>query len=194
MTIQSLSVRSLFVPLSASLLFTVPHSTGAAADAKTFRPLIELTAMRLGIAKEVALVKWDSRSAIEDLPREEEILATARMEARAAGISDPEATRFFSDQIEANKLVQYSLHAQWRRTGGAPNEPRADLANDIRPRLDQLQNEFLQVLVSTRDLRTEQGCGERLARETQLYVVSRALDPLYGLAIERALARVCVEA
>lgn len=95
MAIQSLSVRSLFVPLSASLLFAVPHSTGAATNAKTFRPLIELTAMRLGIAKEVALVKWDSRSAIEDPPREEEILATARMEARAAGISEPEATRFF---------------------------------------------------------------------------------------------------
>jgi len=193
MAIQSLGVRSLFIPLSASLFFAVAHSMGSVPDAKTFRPLIELTVTRLSIAKQVALVKWDSRSAIEDLPREEEVLATARMEARAAGISDQEATHFFSDQIEANKLVQYGLHAQWRRIGGAPDEPRADLASDIRPRLDGLQKEFLQVLVSTRDLRTKQGCGERLAREMQLYVTSRALEPLYGLAVERALARVCVE-
>jgi chorismate mutase len=193
MAIQSLGVRSLFIPLSASLFFAAAHSMGSVPDAKTFRPLIELTVTRLSIAKQVALAKWDSRSAIEDLPREEEVLATARMEARAAGLSDQEATHFFSDQIEANKLVQYGLHAQWRRIGGAPDEPRADLASDIRPRLDGLQKEFLQVLVSTRDLRTKQGCGERLAREMQLYVTSRALEPLYGLAVERALARVCVE-
>lgn len=165
----------------------------AVPDAKTFRPLIELTAVRLSIAKQVALVKWDSKSAIEDLPREEAVLATARMEARAAGLSDQEATHFFSDQIEANKLVQYGLHAQWRRMGGAPNEPRANLASDIRPWLDGLQKEFLEVLISTRDLRTEKGCGERLAREVRLYITSEALEPLYGLAVERALARVCVE-
>jgi chorismate mutase len=193
MTIQSLGIRSLFVPLSASLFFAAPLSMGSVPDAKMFRPLIELTVTRLSIAKQVALVKWDSRSAIEDLPREEEVLETARMEARAAGLSDQEATHFFSDQIEANKLVQYGLHAQWRRIGGAPDEPRADLASDIRPRLDGLQKEFLQVLVSTRALRTEHGCGERLAREMQLYITSRALEPLYGLAVERALARVCVE-
>jgi chorismate mutase len=166
---------------------------GAVPDAKTFRPLIELTATRLSIAKQVALVKWDSGSEIEDLTREEEVLATAGMEAHAAGISDQEATRFFADQIEANKLVQYGLHAQWRRIGGAPDEPRANLASDIRPRLDVLQKEFLRVLISTRDLRTEQGCGERLAREVQSYITSQALEPLYGLALERALARVCVE-
>ncbi|MFM0349704.1 chorismate mutase [Paraburkholderia sp. RL17-347-BIC-D] len=193
MAIKSLSIRSLFIPLSASLFFAAPYSTASAPAAKTFLPLIELTVTRLSIAKQVALVKWDSGSAIEDLPREEEVLATARTEARAAGISDQEATHFFSDQIEANKLVQYGLYAQWRRIGGAPNEPRADLARDIRPTLDRLQKEFLQVLVSTRDLRTEQGCGERLARETQLYVKSRALEPLYGFALERALARVCVQ-
>ncbi|WP_075643784.1 chorismate mutase [Paraburkholderia monticola] len=194
MTIQSLSIRSLLVPLSASLFFATPHSIGAVPDSnRTFRPLIELTVKRLRIAKQVALVKWDSGSAIEDLPREEEVLATARTEARAAGISDQEATQFFGDQIEANKLVQYGLHALWRQIGGAPDEPRANLASDIRPRLDGLQKEFLQVLISTRDLRTEQGCGERLAREVQLYITSQALEPLYGLAVERALARVCLE-
>ena len=193
MATQSLSIRSLLVPLSASLFFAAPHSMAAVPDAKTFRPLIELTAVRLSIAKQVALVKWDSKSAIEDLPREEAVLATARMEARAAGLSDQEATHFFSDQIEANKLVQYGLHAQWRRMGGAPDEPRANLARDIRPWLDGLQKEFLEVLISTRDLRTEKGCGERLAREVRLYITSEALEPLYGLAVERALARVCVE-
>jgi chorismate mutase len=193
MTIQSLSIRSLLVPLSASLFFAAPYSMGAVPDAKTFRPLIELTVTRLSIAKQVALVKWDSNSAIEDLPREEEVLAKARVEARAAGMSDQEATHFFSDQIEANKFVQYGLHAQWRRMGAAPDEPRANLASDIRPRLDGLQKEFLEVLISTRDLRTEKGCGERLAREVQLYITSQALEPLYGLAVERALARVCVE-
>jgi chorismate mutase len=193
MAIQSFSFRSLFVPLSASLLFAAPYSTASAPDAKTFRPLIELTVTRLSIAKQVALVKWDSGSAIEDLPREEEILAAARLEARDAGLSDQEATHFFSDQIEANKLVQYGLHEQWRRIGRAPDEPRANLTRDIRPKLDRLQKEFLKVLVLTRDLRTEPGCSEKLARETQLYVTSRALEPLYGVAVGRALARVCVE-
>jgi chorismate mutase len=101
------------------------------------------------------------------------------------------ATNFFADQIEANKLVQYGLLAQWRRAGRAPDERRVDLAKDIRPELDRLQEGFIRALADTKTLRGQPECNVQLARATQDYVTSHALDSLFAIAMDRALARVC---
>jgi chorismate mutase len=146
----------------------------------------------LHIARQVALAKWDTRKPVEDLPREAKVIEAAADEARALGVPPVLATHFFSDQIEANKLVQYGLLAQWRRDGRAPDERRVDLAKDIRPQLDNLQEKFIRALADTTALRAQPDCDAQLARATQEYVSSHALDELYALAMDRALARVCV--
>ncbi|HEY3598569.1 MAG TPA: chorismate mutase [Paraburkholderia sp.] len=183
--------RFLVSPLAAVLLFAAPPSHSAPTASQGFLPLIDMTATRLHIARQVALAKWDTRKPVEDLPREAKVIEAAADEARALGVPPVLATNFFSDQIEANKLVQYGLLAQWHREGRAPDERRVDLAKDIRPQLDSLQQKFIRALADTTALRAQPDCNAQLVLATQDYVSSHALDALYALAMDRALARVC---
>jgi chorismate mutase len=112
--------RFLVTPISAVLLFAAPASEGAQAGNQPLLPLLDMTAARLHIARQVALSKWDSHKPIEDLPREADVIEAAAEEARAVGVPTQLATHFFADQIEANKLVQYALLAQWHGEGRAP--------------------------------------------------------------------------
>ncbi len=156
-----------------------------------FSRLIDLSATRLDIARKVVLTKWDTRQAIEDTPRENVVIAEALEEATHYGLAPSLVKQFFADQIEANKLVQYGLLAAWRRNGGAPAEPRADLKGEIRPALDKLQTSFIVELAATTRLRAEPDCVITLAKATKAYVDAHRLDPLYEVALERGLARVC---
>jgi len=184
--------RFIVSPLAAAmLLLASPPSQSAQAEGNAFTPLLDMTVARLHIARQVALTKWDTGKPVEDLPREEQVIQAAVGDARVVGLPPQLARNFFSDQIEANKLVQYGLLAQWRRAGNAPADRRADLSKDIRPELDRLQHGFIKALADTTPLRTLPDCHAQLARATQAYVTSHALDPLYAVAMDRALARVC---
>jgi chorismate mutase len=55
--------------------------------------------------------------------------------------SQAAVSNFFRAQIEANKLVQYSLLAEWHRAGKAPDHTSVNLANAIRPELDRLETD-----------------------------------------------------
>ncbi|NRO99576.1 chorismate mutase [Paraburkholderia sp. NMBU_R16] len=163
---------------------------GPAGDAGLY-PLIDMTAARLQIARQVALAKWDTNQPVEDLPREAKVIEATVEEARALGVPTKLATHFFSDQIEANKLVQYGLLARWRLMGHAPHERRANLAAEIRPHLDIIQKSLISALADTNVLRAQSDCRLKLAQATQKYVSTHAFDPLYAIAMDRALARVC---
>ncbi|GAB7523116.1 chorismate mutase [Paraburkholderia sp. 2C] len=183
--------RFIVSPLAVVIAFSMPRAEAAPTSMPQFLPLLDMTATRLHIARQVALTKWDSRKPVEDLPREADVIKAAVEEASTLGVPARLAARFFADQIEANKLVQYVLLAQWRRAGRAPDEKRVDLAKDIRPKLDVLQQGFIQVLADMKTLRAAQDCDVQLARATQEYVASQGLDSLYAHAMDRALARVC---
>ncbi|WP_256218077.1 gamma subclass chorismate mutase AroQ [Burkholderia contaminans] len=110
------------------MLSTSPSAAVPSGNASTLSALLDLTAARLRIARQVALSKWDSGKPVEDLSRESEVIAAAVKEARANGVPAKLADHFFTDQIEANKLVQYALLAEWRRSDHAPDDARADRA------------------------------------------------------------------
>jgi chorismate mutase len=112
--------RFLVSPLAAALLFAAPPSHSAQADGQAFLPLLDMTVARLHIARQVALSKWDTHKPVEDLPREAAVIKAAAEEAHTLGVPPQLATHFFADQIEANKLVQYGLLAQWNETAARP--------------------------------------------------------------------------
>ncbi|SAL19975.1 chorismate mutase [Caballeronia sordidicola] len=181
---------------TALLAVTSTSQSAAVSNASNswngdFSRLIDLTATRLHVAREVALTKWDTRKPIEDSEREGVVISAAATQAEPAGVPRQLATHFFADQIEANKLVQYGLLARWHRAGKAPSDHRASLTDDIRPELDRLQGEFIRELAATDALRAAPDCYARLARATQSYSSAHKLDALYSVALDRALARVC---
>ncbi|MBT2301397.1 chorismate mutase [Variovorax paradoxus] len=169
----------------------------AAAQSETpsdFSRLVELSAARLDISRQVALTKWDSGSPVADPPgdpRDQQVIAAAAAQAAERGVSPELASAFFADQIEASKLIQIALIASWRRAGEAPSESRADLSAQLRPALDRLRPLFIDELKATRRLREAPECRSRLANATADHVRVHHLTPLFAAALDRGLARVC---
>src|SRR5215471_9295769 len=83
------------------------------------QPLVETLARRLILAKQVALAKWDTHAPVEDLTREAQVITAAARDGESKGLNRTFVSNFFTAQIEANKLVQYALLAQWHRAGRA---------------------------------------------------------------------------
>ncbi|HWO30716.1 MAG TPA: gamma subclass chorismate mutase AroQ, partial [Candidatus Acidoferrum sp.] len=116
------------------------------------QPLVETSAERVVMAEQVALAKWESGAPVEDVPREEQVIVRAIKAGASRGLDQAAVSNFFRAQIEANKLVQYSLLAEWRRVGQAPDHTPVNLAETIRPELDQLETALIAELAETAGL------------------------------------------
>ena len=171
--------------LAFALLFV---SAGACAAPPALEPLLNSIAERLTIADQVALSKWDSKKPVEDKKREQEVLASVIAQAPEYKLEPAAAEQFFSAQIEANKLVQYTHLSDWQFQGKAPDDPRPDLVQQIRPQLDDLQKRLLQQLADFTPLRTDPKCPQWLAEA----VHEPLNDPLRQLAMIRATAELCI--
>ncbi|CRM64123.1 MULTISPECIES: chorismate mutase [unclassified Pseudomonas] len=169
-----------------ALLFV---STGASAAPPTLEPLLNSIAERLEIADQVALSKWDSKKTVEDKKREQEVIASVVAQAPSYKLDPATAEQFFSAQIEANKLVQYTHLSDWQFQGKAPDDPRPDLVKQIRPQLDELQKRLLQQLADFSPQRTDPQCPQWLATA----VHEPLNDPLRQLAMIRATAELCIQ-
>jgi chorismate mutase len=175
----------------AAVLACCATPSMAAGSNASLDDLVDAAAYRLSIADQVALTKWDTKKAVEDLPREKVVIDDAVKQASAHGLSATRTADVFADQIEANKLVQYRLLAQWARAGNAPTDPRPDLVRDIRPKLDVLESRLIDGLVRTSDLTSQSDCPQEVAVAVGAYVSAKRLDALHAIALDRATARIC---
>ncbi|NTZ89003.1 chorismate mutase [Burkholderia metallica] len=176
--------------LALSLLIACSSGIGAQADA--FVPLVRSIADRLNTADQVALSKWDTGQLVYDPQREAQVIANAAAAASEYGLAAEDATNIFTDQIEANKEVQYALLNNWRRQGSAPATPRQSLPDVIRPVLDRLQGSIMQSLQDVTVLRRTAGCQILVAKAVGQFASQASLDVLHLAALDRAVARVCV--
>jgi chorismate mutase len=158
------------------------------------QPLVETSARRLAIAEQVALAKWDSGTPVEDTARETQVIASATKAGESRGVDEAVVSNFFRSQIEANKLVQYSLLAEWRRVGKAPDHAPVDLAGTIRPELERLGTELIAELTEIADIRASGSCRTDIAKAVDKYVSAHKnnLTPLRVIALDRAMAATCV--
>lgn len=157
------------------------------------QPLVETTAQRLSIARQVALAKWDSGAAVEDRPRETQVIASAVRDGDSKGLDPSSVSDFFGAQIEANKVVQYSLLADWNRSGKAPTHARIDLVASIRPELDHIQTTLIAEMANTAAIRATATCRTDVAKAIGKYASVHKSDvgPLQLIALDRALAASC---
>jgi chorismate mutase len=179
--------------LTCSLLVLFSHAAGAAeppVSSESLRPLLTTLNERLNIGDLVALTKWDSGKPIQDSPREAQVIANARTLATEHQLEPEEVAQLIAAQMEANKLVQYGLLAQWQAAGAAPDTPRPDLAGQIRPRLDELQTRLLRQYADFAPHRHDPNCPVWLAKARQ----GLALDALHDLALTRATGELCIRA
>lgn len=172
---------------------SMPLSLAATTDEEFQEPgsealqaLLDSIEQRLELAEAVALNKWDTGQSVHAAARERQVLANARSQAAQHGLSEQRVDDFFADQIEANKLLQYSALTRWLAEGGAPSIPRLDLATQLRPRLDALQGELLENLAAL-DRERPAHC----TRMTSRLIEQRKLGPQRNLALIRASAQLC---
>lgn len=182
-----MSVKPKLNMLCCAALGLIALNAQASAPPATLQPLLVTLNERLNIADLVALTKWDSGKPIQDSPREAQVIANARQLAVDRKL-DPEVVgQLLAAQIEANKLVQYGLLATWQAAGKAPDTPRPDLAKQIRPHLDELQNRLLQQYADFAPYRNDPQCADWIAQARP----SLATDPLHELALIRATGELC---
>jgi chorismate mutase len=157
------------------------------------QPLVEISAWRLIVAEQVALAKWDSGAAVEDAPREAQVIMAAVKVGETKGLDRTSVSNFFKGQIEANKIVQYSLLADWRRTSGAPAHAPVNLVKTIRPELDQIQTGLVAELAHTKEVRSKTSCRVDVAKAIGKYVSTHKRDsvPMLEITLDRALAGAC---
>ena len=105
--------------LATSLLTLTCISPGIALAAEQkpspLEPLLQAISERLTIADQVALSKWDSGKAVEDPPREQQVISAAQARAAEFKLNPDDVQRLFRTQIEANKRVQNALLEQGTR-------------------------------------------------------------------------------
>jgi chorismate mutase len=135
-----------------------------------FQPLVEISARRLIVADQVALAKWDSGAAVEDVPREAKVISDAVRDGEAKGLDRAQVSSFFKAQIEANKIVQYNLLADWHRSGRAPAHAPINLVTTVRPELDQMQIALIDELARTAAIRSSATCHADLAKAVDKYL------------------------
>ena len=157
------------------------------------QPLVETSARRLFLARQVALAKWDNQTPVEDAAREAQVITAAVREGKSRGVDPAFVSHFFTAQIEANKLVQYSLLANWHRAGNAPAHGPINLATTIRSELDQLQRELVRELADAAAIRTSPTCRADTAKAVGRYLAAHKRDagPLQEIALGRAMAAIC---
>src|SRR6516225_7722274 len=109
-------------------------SAYAQVESEHLQELVELSARRLVIAEQVALAKRDNGMPVEDASREDALIGNATKAGQSRGLDPTSVSNFFRAQIEANKLVQYSLLAEWRREGRAPDHTPELMAVEVRQR------------------------------------------------------------
>ena len=180
----------------AILMIIVIGRTGRAQPQSArdkLQRLVETSARRLVIAKQVALAKWDCQAPVEDAAREARVIATATKAGESRGLAPVEVSNFFRAQIEANKLVQYSLLAEWRRAGKAPPYTRVNLVNAVRAELDQLETALIVELADTADIRASAACPAETAKAIEKYLAAHKVETgaLQGIALNRAMAATC---
>lgn len=182
----------------AILVVFVCGEIGAAyaqSAVEQLQPLVETTAHRLMIGKQVALAKWDSGKAVEDPSREAQVIRGAVKEGEAKGMDEASVSNFFNAQIEANKFVQYALLADWYRAGKAPEHAPVDLVKSVRPQLDAVQKSLIAELVDTLEVRKSATCRSDIAKAVGKYFSTHAQlngGPITAATFDRALAGACI--
>ncbi len=176
---------SFFAVLCALLLGVAP--TTQAATPPALDKLVALCAERLLLADQVAASKAQTGKAVEDAAREAEQLTLLSAHAQTHQLTPERAAAFFRWQMEANKLIQYQLLAA-PPTGNA--EPPMPL-EEIRTRLNLLNQELLQTLAPALAELQQGACSERLYGAIDAQAAHYKLDALHRTALIRAFGDTC---
>lgn len=110
--------------------------SGLHADDSPALELFDTINRRLGHMQDVARYKAQNRIPIEDIAREQIVIADAQQSAQNLGLNAQSVEAFFAAQIAVAKAIQYRVRADLL---SAPvSVPAPDLNSEIRPQISEL--------------------------------------------------------
>ncbi len=169
---------------------TVSPTADKAGHGKSLLTLVDVAAQRVQLADTVAAAKWGTDAPINDPAREKVVLDTVATTSSQLGIDPVVSLAVFTDQIEANKAVQFELYSRWSAHPDQAPSTRPDL-DHVRSILDRITDQLLAELTATQQLRAEPSCAAQLIGARHRVERSRRLDPLHRDTLARALTSIC---
>jgi chorismate mutase-like protein len=139
-------------------------------------PLRQAIDQRLLLAQDVARAKWNAQAAIEDLPREEQVIAAAVRQGGVLGLPEAWIRTVFRAQIDASKTVQRALYERWQAEGTGRFDDAPDLGKTIRPELDRLTTQLLRAMADNQALLHDDGRQADVAAAMHA-LQARAINP-----------------
>ncbi|MDF7647600.1 chorismate mutase [Pantoea sp. Acro-805] len=139
------------------LLIGLSCSATVLAASEINSDVASLINQRLSYMKDVAGYKAANHLAIEDLPQEEKVLASATQQAEKLGLEGESVKPFVQAQMDAAKAIQYRYRADWLST---PEQNWQPLPLDqVRTKINALSASILS------GIRTDLTRGEHFSSE-----------------------------
>ena len=177
--------------IAAAAVLALPGTaTAASAHLSPLQPVVSLAADRLATADLVAAAKWGTDSPIDDPAREQQVLDNVAAQAQQIGADPDEIRRIFRDQIEANKVVQRGLYAQWTAHPDQAPTTKPDL-NTVRQTINTINTALVQSLADTTPRRTALTCRPELTVAALEVTHEKHPDLLHTAALARSLPHIC---
>lgn len=176
---------------AVAVLASLGPAAATPGDSDPLAALVRLMRARLALIVEVAKSKWNTGTPVEDLRREKDLLDVVTASAPSHNLDPVFAATFFHAQIEAAKLVESALIAQWTLAHAPPFADVPDQKTFIRPEIDRLTGQLLGALAAVRP-ELKRGEAERVAAASRLedatmaLAMTRALQPLLELCGAKA--------
>ncbi|MGH3670830.1 MAG: chorismate mutase [Pseudonocardiaceae bacterium] len=163
---------------------------GNASAAPALHGLADLAVERIELSDKVAAAKFGTPQPIDDPAREQQVLDAVAKTAPGVGVDPAEAGRVFRDQIEASKVVQRGLYAEWTAHPQQRPTDRPNLGTEVRPELDRITTAILEQLRASRAQRhAAASCSTGLTQASR--PAAQPLDTLHRNALAVALRSVC---
>ncbi|MEU7729385.1 chorismate mutase [Streptomyces sp. NPDC040724] len=179
------------VACGSSQTGTGPARSSSPSAERALGTIVRLAAERVMTADTVAAAKWGTSRPIDDPSREKTVLGSAASQAAKLGIDEATVQRIFKDQIAANKDVQRALHAQWQEHPADQPTRRPDLATQVRPVLDRVDNQLLTAIQQAQPLLSRPDCDALIERGKATTVQAMSLDAIHRSGLDQALAHTC---
>jgi chorismate mutase-like protein len=149
-------------------------------------PLRHLIDERLLLAPDVARYKWNHHLPIEDVARENELIAKLGRQASGLGLPQAWSEDFFRAQIQASKTLQNELFQGWDVFKRERFPDEVDLATVTRPKIDRINDELLHALAENWPVLSDPKRRDDVARalhpmeaeEFSVKAVNEAVAPL----------------
>jgi chorismate mutase len=179
------------VTVTALLIGTIGGApTASADDPGPLYNLVDTAAARLLTAEPVAAFKWINGGAINDPQRVRQVLDGVGAQASSQQLDPQYVQQIFTDQINANEGIQFTRFGQWKLDPIVAPATAPDLASS-RTAIDGYNRTILNEIALHRDTLTGPACAAALESAESAVVSTRALDPMYRLALGVATASYC---